>query len=622
MSPHQAPGLGATYLGDSRTRFCAWAPFCRTVAVHQLAPADRLLPLRPAERGYHEGTFDGVPPGSLYLYRLDGQAERPDPASRFQPQGVHGPSQVIDPAFAWQDAGWTGLPLRDYILYEIHVGTFTPEGTFEAVIPHLDSLRELGVTALELMPVAQFPGRRNWGYDGTYLFAVQDSYGGPDGLKRLVAACHRRGLAVVLDVVYNHLGPEGNYLDCFGPYFTEQYRTPWGRALNFDGRHSDEVRRFFFENALAWQTDFHFDALRLDAIHAIKDFSARPFLAELAALTAAQAARLGRPFHLIAESNLNDPRVARPPERGGLGLDAQWSDDFHRALHALLTGERAGYFQDFGGIAPLAQAYRDGFTLTGQYSAYRGRRHGACARDLAAWRHVVYAQNHDQVGNRMLGERLSQLVRFEGLKLAAAAVLLSPFVPLLFMGEEYGEPAPFPFFTSHGDPDLVEAVRQGRKREFAAFNWNGEPADPQDEATFQSAKLHHHLADAGQHAVLRAWHRELIRLRRTVPALAHLSKHHREIGTAESGNSLLLRRWAPDGDEALLLLRFEAATHRTSWGVPAGRWRKVLDSAEPRWLGPGSTLPGEFTSSGQVVLPAGPTACALYRRGTPSKAEA
>jgi maltooligosyltrehalose trehalohydrolase len=610
VSAHHYPSLGAIYLGDGRSRFCVWAPFCRSVAVHQLAPADRLLPLQAAERGYHEGAFGGVPPGSLYLYRLDDQQERPDPASRFQPQGVHGPSQVINPAFAWQDAGWAALPLEDFVLYELHVGTFTDAGTFDAVVPHLDRLRDLGVTALELMPVAQFPGGRNWGYDGTYPFAVQDSYGGPQDLKRLVDACHARGLAVVLDVVYNHLGPEGNYLGCFGPYFTDQYRTPWGQALNFDGRHSDEVRRFFFENALTWQTDFHIDALRLDAIHAIKDFSARPFLSELAAVTAEQAALLGRPFYLIAESNLNDPRVTRPAERGGLGLDAQWTDDYQRALHALLTGERAGYYQDFGGVAPLADALGDGFYFQGQFSAYRGRRHGASARDLPVWRHVVYAQNHDQVGNRLHGDRLSRLVSFDGLKVAAAAVLLSPLVPLLFMGEEYGETAPFPYFTSHGDPALAEAVRQGRKREFAAFGWAGEPPDPQDEQTFLSAKLCHEQADVGQHRVLHEWYRELLRLRRAVPALAHRSKDHLQVGTAAEAG-LLLRRWSPDGNEVFLLLHFGPAA---SCPIPAGRWRKLLDSAEPRWLGAGGTLPEGVTSAGEVVLPVGSTSCVLYCR--------
>jgi maltooligosyltrehalose trehalohydrolase len=610
MAAQHVP-LGATYLGADRTRFCVWAPLRRRVEVHLHAPDDRVLPLEPAENGYFTGTFDGVPPLRLYTYRLDGQLERPDPASRAQPEGVHGPSQVIDQAFVWADAAWKGLPLNEYILYEIHVGTFTPKGTFAAAITRLDDLKDLGVTAVELMPVAQFPGTRNWGYDGVYPFAVQDSYGGPAGLKQFVDACHGRGLAVVLDVVYNHLGPEGNYLADFAPYYTDRYRTPWGPALNFDGRHSDEVRRFFFENALGWQTEFHLDGLRLDAIHAMKDFSARPVLQELAAVTAARAADLGRPIYLIAESNLNDPRVVQPPDAGGYGLDAQWSDDFHHALHALLTGERQGYYEDFGDALTLARACRDGFTFTGEYSCYRGRRHGRPARDLPAWRHVVYGQNHDQVGNRMRGERLSELVNFERLKLSAAAVLLSPFVPLLFMGEEYGETAPFPYFVSHGDPALVEAVRQGRRREFVRFRWPGEPPDPQDELTFQSARLRHELAHTGHHRVLRDFYRELIRLRKAVSALAHLSKDHLEDCTAE-GPALLLRRWSSDGDEVFLVLNFGAAPARVS--TPAGQWRKLLDSALPRWLGPGSSVDENLIASSAVTFSVAPESCVLFQR--------
>jgi maltooligosyltrehalose trehalohydrolase len=359
------------------------------------------------------------------------------------------------------------------------VGTFTPEGTFEAIIPHLDELRELGITAVELMPVAQFPGTRNWGYDGVYPFAVQNSYGGPEGLKRLVNACHGRGIAVVLDVVYNHLGPEGNYLWDFGPYFTDRYKTPWGSAINFDGPHSDPVRRLFIENALYWVTEFRMDGLRIDAVHGILDFSAYPFLEELASAVHEKAERLNRRVYVIAESDLNDTRVIRSRELGGYGLDAQWNDDFHHALHTLLTEDQTGYYQDFGRLGDLVKAFREGFVCSGQYSSYRRRRHGNSSRDIPAGCFVVFAQNHDQVGNRMRGERLSQLVCRERMKLAAGVVFLSPFIPLLFMGEEYGETAPFPYFISHSDADLVEAVRRGRREEFAAFGWSQEPPDPQ-----------------------------------------------------------------------------------------------------------------------------------------------
>lgn len=477
--------LGATYLGDGRCRFRVWAPLADSVAVHIVAPRERLEPLARGERGYYYGELEGVEPGNLYLYLLDGRKERPDPASRYQPQGVHGPSQVVDPhAFAWSDSCWFGPAQQELIFYELHVGTFTLEGTFDAMIPHLEGLRELGVTAVELMPVAQFPGSRNWGYDGVYPFAVQNSYGGPEGLMRLVDACHRCGLAVFLDVVYNHLGPEGNYLGDFGPYFTDRYRTPWGLALNFDGADSDEVRRFFIENALYWLTEFHIDGFRLDAIHAITDKGALPFLEELAAAVHRRAERLGRRVYVIGESDLNDPRVIQPRVVGGYGLDGQWSDDFHHALHSLLTGERSGYYQDFGKLVHLARAFREGYVYTGQYSAYRRRQHGDWPRLCDACQFVVFAQNHDQVGNRARGERLSTLVSFDGLKLAAGMVLLSPFVPLLFMGEEYGETAPFLYFTSHSDPTLVEAVRKGRLEEFAAFGCEDEVPDPQDEATF------------------------------------------------------------------------------------------------------------------------------------------
>ena len=327
-----------------------WAPLAEQVEVRLVSPREELVPLQKGERGYFSAVVAGVEPGSLYFYRLNGQQDFPDPASRFQPQGVHGPSQVVDPRFPWDDGHWSGLPLRDYVIYELHVGTFTPEGTFDAVIPYLDELKELGLTALELMPVAQFPGGRNWGYDGVFPFAVQNSYGGPEGLKRLVNACHQRGLAVVLDVVYNHLGPEGNYLANYGPYFTERYRTPWGPALNFDGPDSDEVRRFFIDNALFWGSEYHIDALRLDALHAIVDLSPQPFVAELAATVHRARERWNRKFYLMAESDLNDVRLVRSPDLGGYGLDAHWNDDFHHALHTLLTGEQTGYYADFGSV--------------------------------------------------------------------------------------------------------------------------------------------------------------------------------------------------------------------------------------------------------------------------------
>ncbi|MGH2689592.1 MAG: malto-oligosyltrehalose trehalohydrolase, partial [Actinomycetota bacterium] len=440
------------------------------VEVHLLGERERTVALEPGDEGWFRGVVDDVRPGDRYLLRLDGGVERPDPASRYQPEGPHGPSEVVDPsAFEWTDEAWRPPAFEDMVVYEVHPGTFSPEGTFAGIAARLDHLVDLGVNALEIMPVAQFPGERNWGYDGVGLYAVQNSYGGPDGLRALVDACHARGVAVVLDVVYNHLGPEGNYLDEFGPYFTDRYSTPWGRAVNYDGPYSDEVRVFFLENARYWFLDFHVDGLRLDAIHGIFDASAHPFLQELAAETTGLEEEMGRQFPLIAESDLNDVRIIRPRERGGYGLDAQWSDDFHHSVHALLTGERNGYYQDYGTPDHLVRALNHGFVYSGQRSVYRKRRHGNEPDDIEPSQLVVSIQNHDQVGNRMMGERLTGLVGFERLKLAAGLLLLSPSVPLLFMGEEYGETAPFLYFVSHTDAELSELVRKGRTEEFKSF---------------------------------------------------------------------------------------------------------------------------------------------------------
>ena len=604
-------GLGASFLGDDQTRFVVWAPLARKVEVHLLAPGERLVPMELGEWGYHHATVGGIEPGSLYMYRLDEGRERPDPASRFQPQGVHGPSQVVGPHLEWEDAGWLGLELQDYAIYELHVGAFTPDGTFDAVIPHLDELKDLGITAIELMPVAQFPGARNWGYDGVCPFAVQNSYGGPDGLKRLVNACHKLGLAVVLDVVYNHLGPEGNYFAEFGPYFTDSYKTPWGAAVNFDGPDSDEVRRFFIENALYWVTEFHIDALRLDAVHAIIDLSAVPFLEELSEAVHQQAERLKHRIHIIAESNLNDARLVRPRELGGYGLDAQWNEDFHHCLHTLLTGEQTGYYQDFGEFGQLVKAFSEGFVYSGQYSPYRRCRHGDSSRDVPGHKFVVFSQNHDQVGNRMRGERLSQLVPFEGLKLAAGLVLLSPFVPLLFMGEEYGEMAPFQYFISHSDAELVEAVRRGRREEFEAFAWQGELPDPQDEGTFLRSGLNRGLRGKGHHGVLFEFYKELFRLRKTIAALANLSKEQMEVLGFEDDQVLFLRRWA-SSSEAFAVLNFGDAETTVAVSVPGGRWRKLLDSADERWQGKGTSIPGILQSEGEVSLTLSPSSLALF----------
>ncbi|HET9179857.1 MAG TPA: malto-oligosyltrehalose trehalohydrolase [Terriglobia bacterium] len=604
--------LGAHYVGEGRCHFLVWAPRAGIVELHVVAPTDRTIRMERHEHGYHRVLAEGVVPGTRYFLRLDGKTERADPASHYQPEGVHGPSEVVSLSSEWSDTGWSGLDLADYIIYEIHVGAYTQHGTFESAVPHLDGLCELGITAVELMPVAQFPGGRNWGYDGTFLFAVQNSYGGPAGLKAFVEACHQRGLAVVLDVVYNHLGPEGNYLAEFGPYFTDRYRTPWGPAINFDGPQSDEVRRFFIQNALYWTKEFHIDALRLDAVHAIVDPSARPILEELGVAIHRQARELKRQIHVIAESDRNDSKLLRGPDEGGYGLDAQWSDDFHHALHTLLTSERNGYYSDFGTVAQLAAAYREGFVYSGQYSVYRERRHGNSSKGLPPEKFVVFAQNHDQVGNRLLGERLSQIISFEALKVALSAVLLSPFTPLLFMGEEYGEHAPFRYFVSHSDPELIEVVRKGRQDEFAGFDWAGQIPDPQSDQTFQECKLNHALKSRGNHKTLYAFVRELIRLRKQMSGLSGTCREEMEAIAFEREKVLWLRRWRT-GSQVVIVISFADGPVAVVLPFPKARFNKILDSAEQQWHGGGSLWPELLEADGNGALTIAPSSIALFQ---------
>ena len=547
--------------------------------------------MNPSERGYFDVTVSGTEPGARYRYVLDGQKERPDPASRFQPEGVHGPSEVIDPeAFQWSDDRWTGVPFDQLIIYELHVGTFTKEGTFQAIIPFLEYLRnDVGITAIELMPVAQFPGRRNWGYDGVYPFAVQASYGGSEGLKTFVNTCHQKGIAVVLDVVYNHLGPEGNYLGDFGPYFTDRYKTPWGCAINYDGPESDEVRVYFINNALYWVTEFHIDALRLDAIHGIFDFSACHILRELTAAVHAQADRLGRAIHVIAESDLNDVRVISPIAEGGYGLNGQWNDDFHHALHTVLTGERRGYYEDFGRLDQLATALCEGYVYSGQRSSFRRRNHGNSSNSRPLSQFIAFSQNHDQIGNRAQGDRLSTLVPREALKVAAASYLLAPKIPLLFMGEEYGERAEFQYFTDHGDPALVDAVRKGRQAEFASFAWEGEVPDPQNPATFERSRVHPGSQSRVEYDQLLRWYRRLIKLRKSVPALgsAHTGQHEHRAWFEEAKQVLFLHRKVLDSSAVLVILSFNKEDISATLQEPIGTWELMVDSPAVEFGGSG-----------------------------------
>src|ERR1700723_1640965 len=592
-----AKRLGANRLADGRWEFLLWAPNARSVSLHLLHSGE-LLTMAPLSRGYFRRTVENLEPGTRYFFQLDGAREVPDPASRFQPEGVHGPSEVVDlNQFQWTDQNWQGRTLERSIFYEIHVGTYTAQGTFDALIPHIPELVELGITTVELMPVAQFPGSRNWGYDGVYPFAPQNSYGGPEPLQRFVNAAHEQGLSVALDVVYNHLGPEGNYLNAYGPYFTDRYRTPWGQALNFDVAGRDKVRRFFIENALYWLENYHFDALRLDAMHGIFDFSARHFLTEIKNAVGALSNRLGRMIHCIAESDLNDSRLLLNHEQGGYDLDAQWSDDFHHSVHRLLTGEDRGYYADFGGIGPLAAPLRDGWYYKGQYSHYRQRRHGNSPRGIAASQVVVCNQNHDQVGNRAAGERLSSLVNFEALKLAAGITLLSPFVPLLFMGEEYGETAPFQYFTSHGDPELVEAVGRGRREEFAAFGWHDTVPDPQDERTFERARLDRSLKMKEPHQVLYHFYQQLIRIREELTLGSAASHTVRELG-----DSALLLAYHNDSQQSAMVFNFAESPVTLTVPELAGKWAAILQSASTKWNGPEPNLRQESTFSAEREL--------------------
>jgi maltooligosyltrehalose trehalohydrolase len=573
-----------------------WAPRCHAPLL--VPEGGEPLRLAPGERGWWSLRTRALKPGDRYRFRLDDGRELPDPASRHQPAGVHGPSAVADlAAFPWTDQHWRGRPLEELVLYELHLGTFTDEGTCDAAIARLDHLVALGVTAVELMPVAQCPGTRNWGYDGVLPFAVQHSLGGPAALQRLVDACHARGLAVILDVVYNHFGPEGNHLDAYMPITSERFPTPWGAGVNLHGAGSDGVRGYLLANARHWFTGYHVDGLRLDAVHALVDIGARHFLSELSERTRAWELVLGRPLHLIAECDLNASRMVRPVAEGGHGLDSQWSDDFHHALHALLTGEDRGYYRDFGGVEDLRAAFAHGWAYAQRWSGHRGMTVGDDATDLPTASFTVCAQNHDQVGNRFGGERLSLLTDAEGLKCAAAAVLLSPFLPLLFMGEEWGERRPFLYFVDHSDPALVAAVRRSREGEFAALNAGVPYREPFAAETRDACRLDWAAAQAEPGRTLLGFHRECLRLRRILPSLRPGPRERVQVGGPHADVITVERRAAQC--RTLLLLN---PTARTAEAVPlpAGTWEVELASPESCWGGPGW---GEGLASGALTLP-------------------
>lgn len=587
--------IGINFNEKNEAEIVVWSPTAELIA---LVYDDEQIELKKEDFGYWYALSTKLKPGSHYKFLLNGKPY-PDPASLSQPNGVHERSEAIDlKKFNWNDEQWNNIPLKDYIIYELHTGTFTPEGTFTAIEEKLDHLVSLGITAIEIMPIAQFPGNRNWGYDGVFPFAVQNSYGGAEGLQHLVNICHQKGLAVILDVVYNHLGPEGNYLGAFGPYFTDKYKTPWGSAINFDDAWCDGVRRYFIENVLMWFRDFHIDALRLDAVHAIKDFSPVHILQEIKQHVDELMKATGRKHNLIVELDLNDNRFINSLEKGGYGMDAQWIDEFHHALRVTAASEETGYYSDFTGIEHLAKAYKDAYVYDGQFSPHRKKAFGIKTENEGK-QFIVFSQNHDQVGNRMLGERTNQLVSFEMQKLMAAAVMISPYLPMLFMGEEWSEPNPFLYFVSHTDKGLAEAVRKGRKEEFAAFHIQGEAPDPVAEETFLQSKLQWNLTTEGQHKIMLEYYKELIQLRKTNPVLKDLNRKNLDVISFKEQNSLLLKRWN-DHEQIDCFMNFSKAKQSITYDQPLSK--KIFDSGDPKWDGPGSA-PDKINNKNILVQP-------------------
>ncbi|MBV9157761.1 MAG: malto-oligosyltrehalose trehalohydrolase, partial [Acidobacteriaceae bacterium] len=521
--------------------FEVWAPNAENIAVKI---GNALVPLERFEHGWWRGETESARQGTEYWFVIDGGDPVPDPRSAWQPYGIDGASRIVDhSAFPWTDQNWQPKPLSSAIIYELHVGTFSRAGTFKSMAGHLDHVVELGITHVELMPVNQFSGEWGWGYDGVNLYAPHHAYGTPDDLKQLVNACHAKGLAVLLDVVYNHFGPAGCHVNKFGPYFTDAYKTPWGQAVNLDHKGSREVRRFLSDNALMWLRDYHFDGLRLDAVHAFHDQSATHFLEYLSCEVDALASQIGRHLVLIAESDLNDPRIVSSREAGGFGIDAQWSDDFHHALHTLLTGERDGYYEDFGSLNQLAKSLQNPYVYDGAYSRYRDRLHGRRVTENSGHHFLGYAQTHDQIGNRPQGERLCHLLSPGRQKIAAALVLTSPFVPMLFQGEEFGSSSPFQYFTQHADPALAKMVSEGRRKEFITFGWNpNDVPDPQDAATFEHCKLNWDEVEHESHASVLGWYKELIALRKSTSELTDGRMDRVEVNFDAEAQWLVVKR--------------------------------------------------------------------------------
>jgi maltooligosyltrehalose trehalohydrolase len=590
------PGINFLPLGLAE--ISVWAPFAKTVEL-VLSKDNTKLPLQAKECGYWGQNSDRIAPGDRYKLLIDGKL-LPDIASLSQPEGVRGPSQAIDlGVYQWKDRDWKNPALEQYVTYELHTGTFTPEGTFAGITGKLDYLIELGITAIELLPVAEFPGDRNWGYDGVFPFAVHHAYGGAFELMQLIDTCHQKGVAVIIDVVYNHLGPEGNYFSEFGPYFTDKYHTPWGNAINFDDAWCDAVRAYFMKNSLMWFRDFQVDALRLDAVHAIKDLSAKHILQEIREKVDQLMEETGKVHHLIAELDLNDTRFIDPLSKCGFGMDAQWLDEFHHALRVTAGEERSGYYSDFNGIADLAKSYDDAYVYDGVYSPQRLKTFGNKAINNPGSQFIVFSQNHDHIGNRMLGERSSSLYSFEMLKLLAGAVLVSPFLPLLFMGEEWGAQTPFLYFTSHTDPDLAAAVRNGRRAEFAAFHGKGEVPDPQATETFRKSGLAWHELKNDHQRQLFDYYKAMIALRKQLPALYVTDRKSLKTTVDEPNQILILERWQ-ESQNVCCVMNFSKTVQVVK--LPAGdTWHMLLNSADKVWNGPGTAGAGIVNPESLII---------------------
>ena len=587
--------LGINFHENATPTIKVWAPHARSLTLE--VDGKNNTPLMKVQYGFWQAKCPEVNPGDRYKLKINNKDQFPDPASLSQPDGVHDSSEAIDLNFirSIRDENWKGISTRDLIIYELHIGTFSPEGTFSALTEKIGYLKELGINAIKIMPVAAFPGKRNWGYDGVFPFAVQASYGGSVELAKLTKSCHENGIAVILDVVYNHLGPEGNYLNAFGPYFTGKYQTPWGKAINFDDAWSDGVRQYFLENALMWLRDFHIDGLRLDAVHAIKDFSPKHFLRELSENVELLNQKSSSQHFLIGECDLNDTRFIKALNNDGYGLDAQWCDEWHHAMHAYLTGEKKGYYADFGKVQHLVKSFNHAYVFNGTYSNHRKKVFGTSTVGLPGEKFVIFTQNHDQVGNRMLGDRLSSMVDFETLKLAAGAMFFSPFIPMLFMGEEYAEDNPFLYFISHGDKHLVEQVRKGRKREFRDFIKDANHPDPFAESTFDQSKLKWDFDQHDHKSKMLAFYQKCLRLRKTEKLMQPGNRDHFLAWESDKETIILTRK--EDKDLLVVVMNFSDKKFQKDISeLENSRPELLLYSAHKDWGGniSNDTLPFHF----------------------------